>query len=697
MYEQTLVRKYVPNYKGNKVQVNEEPKTEKQNLIIEEVFYEASPQPLPPQVEKPAETGIRPTEQQRADQVAKYLSATSKLSKTPQVNISEMDSVKQAVADVLKKVNTMSWGGGGTGVVRIGDTDDFDKSSYGEGYLMNYKNGKFALTSPLAAFGYAPLTVSAIGDSFVARFNSVDLSPGAGAAPTTTTINNSYTSKKGAHTMRSPLLHGALRSKYAWSMFEYVAGSAGASSTVICDPTNSLSCLNALYGFKTYLKNTFNSDYGKPDMCLVCAGTNDWSSNIPMSTTLSNLETCYQSLLSNGIVPIAWTLTPNQLAPTYIQRLNQGIIRLALKYNIPVCDAYSAVADAATGMWASSSYQAATNDLHLSAVGAGLVGYALNQAISSYTRQSNRVVSDISNFGTIGYITKTNGGSGYASGTTTQYYNVALTGGSGSGATATFDILLGVVVRVDLNTSGSGYVVGDTLGVSNANLGGTGSGFSCTVSAPFVNRDPNFTSYAGTIDVAASYPNAWDTPATTSMSTICSTTGSAEIGTGKTPYSPFNSAILPGVSARNYCGNAWQLKGNGTNKYGGGSYTNGASAGDRILVRFRVKWLPDLTAGTKGDFRLIIHDNTNPIAGINSSQNSGNTDTCPIGGETDYPAGDFYQVFTWRGDSDGTVSTKFEIFPRLDFINVSNGAPNSGDSLTIANFTFLNLTQMGYA
>jgi len=64
------------------------------------------------------------------------------------------------------------------------------------------------------------------------------------------------------------------------------------------------------------------------------------------------------------------------------------------------------------------------------------------------------------------------------------YQNIPLTGGSGSGAYA--DILVnstGAVGSITLQNGGNFYQAGDILGVSSANLGGTGSGFAVTVSA----------------------------------------------------------------------------------------------------------------------------------------------------------------------------------------------------------------------
>ena len=69
-------------------------------------------------------------------------------------------------------------------------------------------------------------------------------------------------------------------------------------------------------------------------------------------------------------------------------------------------------------------------------------------------------------------------GSLYTNGT---YENVPLTGGSGSGATATFTVSNQTISGITINSGGQFYVVGDTLSVSNSYLGNSGSGFSITV------------------------------------------------------------------------------------------------------------------------------------------------------------------------------------------------------------------------
>lgn len=70
------------------------------------------------------------------------------------------------------------------------------------------------------------------------------------------------------------------------------------------------------------------------------------------------------------------------------------------------------------------------------------------------------------------------GGSGYVNGV---YFNVPLTGGSGNSATANIVVSGGAVTSVTISNPGCLYSVGNSLSASNANMGGTGSGFSIPV------------------------------------------------------------------------------------------------------------------------------------------------------------------------------------------------------------------------
>ena len=87
-------------------------------------------------------------------------------------------------------------------------------------------------------------------------------------------------------------------------------------------------------------------------------------------------------------------------------------------------------------------------------------------------------------------------GSSYGNGT---YYNQALTGGTGSGATATLVIAGGVVTSVILETGGTGYVAGDTLSISAS----VGSGFAINVSS--INQGTGTTWLGDNYDAALLY------------------------------------------------------------------------------------------------------------------------------------------------------------------------------------------------
>jgi hypothetical protein len=92
------------------------------------------------------------------------------------------------------------------------------------------------------------------------------------------------------------------------------------------------------------------------------------------------------------------------------------------------------------------------------------------------------------------------GGTLYTNGT---YTNVALTGGSGSGAKATIVVAGATVTTVTLTTPGNGYVVGNTLSATAATIGGTGSGFSikvATINDGFTESDLNLWQFDSSFD-----------------------------------------------------------------------------------------------------------------------------------------------------------------------------------------------------
>jgi len=93
-------------------------------------------------------------------------------------------------------------------------------------------------------------------------------------------------------------------------------------------------------------------------------------------------------------------------------------------------------------------------------------------------------------YGSIATSTIANQGSAYTNGT---YTNVALTGGSGTGATAAITVSSNKVTSVVISLAGMNYLNTDILSAAAATIGGTGSGFtlSITVLSAFTSNVDN--------------------------------------------------------------------------------------------------------------------------------------------------------------------------------------------------------------
>ena len=118
-------------------------------ILKEDLLTEIAPlQELPPQPAQPAETNLQPPEEYKVNQVSAYLDTVNNTKKPPlaaALQDNEFQALRKTVLDLSQKVNTLSWGSGGTGIVRIFDADDFDRTSAQNGRYMRWDNGIFSL------------------------------------------------------------------------------------------------------------------------------------------------------------------------------------------------------------------------------------------------------------------------------------------------------------------------------------------------------------------------------------------------------------------------------------------------------------------------------------------------------------------------------------------------------------------------
>ena len=128
-------------------------------------------------------------------------------------------------------------------------------------------------------------------------------------------------------------------------------------------------------------------------------------------------------------------------------------------------------------------------------------------------------------------------GAGYTNGT---YNDVALTGGTGTGAKANIVVAGGVVTTVTLTAAGTGYTVGDSLTAPAASIGGTGAGFSipvATITAVFTASSLNLYQFDASYDSGGGVNQLLVHPGQ-NLAEIDSTTNTPVL------YGPINGTVL---------------------------------------------------------------------------------------------------------------------------------------------------------
>jgi hypothetical protein len=90
-----------------------------------------------------AKTNLVPSTNDLVQQVSNVLATAN--ANTNYFKDKEIEGMRRTIAEMMQKISTLSWGGGGTGIVRVFDADDFDRNTVGEGKFMKFSNGWFVL------------------------------------------------------------------------------------------------------------------------------------------------------------------------------------------------------------------------------------------------------------------------------------------------------------------------------------------------------------------------------------------------------------------------------------------------------------------------------------------------------------------------------------------------------------------------
>jgi hypothetical protein len=99
--------------------------------------------PAPP---LPAPAVEVPPKQELVQQAINVLDTKKANSNTSIYRDKEIEGMRRTIAEMMQKISTMSWGGGGTGIVRVFDADDFDRNSIAnDKQFVTFRNGWFQM------------------------------------------------------------------------------------------------------------------------------------------------------------------------------------------------------------------------------------------------------------------------------------------------------------------------------------------------------------------------------------------------------------------------------------------------------------------------------------------------------------------------------------------------------------------------
>jgi len=139
--DSTLIESIEREEKLAKLLFKEEKKPEPPPVKIfkeeSKILIEAEPvlPPPPPPAFEP------PPKDELIQQVVNVLATANTPSSNNLYNFyrdKEIEGIRKTVAEMMQKISTMSWGGGGTGIVRIWDADDLDRAAAADDLFLKY-------------------------------------------------------------------------------------------------------------------------------------------------------------------------------------------------------------------------------------------------------------------------------------------------------------------------------------------------------------------------------------------------------------------------------------------------------------------------------------------------------------------------------------------------------------------------------
>lgn len=108
-----------------------------------QVLIEAEPEPAPP---APPAVVISPKEDIIQQTMNVLSTVKSNTANNTVYRDKEIEGIRRTLAEMMQKISTMSWGGGGTGIVRLYDADDFERTSIeNDKQFVTWRDGYFQL------------------------------------------------------------------------------------------------------------------------------------------------------------------------------------------------------------------------------------------------------------------------------------------------------------------------------------------------------------------------------------------------------------------------------------------------------------------------------------------------------------------------------------------------------------------------